>query len=116
MNPPRLFIDEDIYGEVAPQLRYHGYDAVSVIESHRPGLTDNEQLHWAIAEGRTMVSFNVGDFARMHAEILSQGGHHPGIVVSAQLPLRIVLRKLLQFMGTLTAAEMYDRLEYLSNW
>jgi hypothetical protein len=116
VSAPRLYIDEDVYGDVAPHLRRQGFDAVSVIEAGRGGLTDPDQLQWAVGEGRAMATFNVSDFARLHFDVLSQGGHHAGIIVSAQVPLRTVLRRLLHLLRTLSADDMQDRLEYLSNW
>jgi hypothetical protein len=116
VTPLRIYVDEDVYGEVAPQLRRQGFDASSVIEAGRSGFSDPDQLQWAVAEGRAMITFNVGDFARLHSEVMSQGGNHAGIIVSAQIPLRIVLRRLLHLLKTLGADEMQDRLEYLSNW
>jgi hypothetical protein len=116
VTPPRLYVDEDVYGEAAPQLRRHGFDAISVIEARRSGLSDPDQLDWAVAEERAMFTFNVGHYAQLHFNVLSTGGHHFGIIVSAQLPLRIVLRRLLHLLCTLSADDMQDRLEYLSSW
>ena len=47
---------------------------------------DEEQLDHA-AEGRVLLTFNVGDFARLHHARLASGGAHAGIVVSAQRPI-----------------------------
>jgi hypothetical protein len=63
MTPIRLFTDEDIYGQAAPQLRARGFDAVSTPEAGRIGESDESQLIWANAEGRIIVSFNIKDFA-----------------------------------------------------
>jgi hypothetical protein len=38
MSTVRLYVDEDVYGAVAPQLRQYGFDAVSVSEAGRLGL------------------------------------------------------------------------------
>jgi hypothetical protein len=116
MSTVRLYVDEDVYGAVAPQLRQYGFDAVSVSESGRLGLPDPDQLQWAIGQNRAIFTFNVGDFAQLHYQRLSQGGHHAGIVVSAQVPIGTVIRRLLQLMRSLTAEQMQDCLEYLSNW
>ena len=65
---------------------------------------------------RTVFTFNVRDFARLHGEYLAIGRHHAGIIVSDQLQTGVILRRLLKLLATRTAAEMRDLLEYLSNW
>jgi hypothetical protein len=112
----RLFTDEDVYGAIAPALRRKGFDAVSTPEANRLGLTDEEQLQWAAQEERTVVTFNVAHFAKLHGEWLAIGRHHAGIVVSNQHPLGEVLRSLVNLGGSLLAEDMRDRLEFLSNW
>jgi len=111
-----FYTDEDVYRAVAQQLRANGWDAFSAVEAGRAARSDEEQLDHAAAEGRVLVTFNVGDFARLHHERLASGGAHAGIVVSAQRPIGDVLRRLLHLAQTLTAREMRNRLEYLSNW
>ena len=47
---------------------------------------------------------------------MSAGQHHAGIVVGQQLPVGMTLRRLLKLAKNFNAADMDDRLEYLSNW
>lgn len=116
MTPIRLFTDEDVYGQVAPGLRAAGFDAVSTPEAGRIGADDPDQLAWAGREGRTLITFNVGDFARLHHDWINRGLHHHGLIVSQQRPLGDVLRRLIQLGRTLGSDDMVDRLEYLGNW
>jgi hypothetical protein len=62
------------------------------------------------------VTFNVADFARLHHEWMHQGLNHAGLIVSSQRPIGEILRRLLRLAQRLSAEEMQDRLEYLSNW
>jgi hypothetical protein len=116
MNSILFFTDEDIHGQVALQLRAAGFDALSTPEAGRLGRTDPDQLEWAAHVGRALVTFNVSDFARLHHDWMIQGRHHCGVIVSQQRPLGDLLRRLLRLGRSLGAAEMIDRLEYLSNW
>ena len=116
MNPPRFFTDEDIYATVAVQLRAAGLDAISTPEAGRIGEPDLSQLTWAAQQDRTLVTFNVSDFARLHHDWMNHGQHHAGIVVSQQRPVGDMLRRLLHLVQTLSATDLKDRLEYLSNW
>ncbi|HZW32136.1 MAG TPA: DUF5615 family PIN-like protein [Isosphaeraceae bacterium] len=111
-----FFTDEDIHGQVAVQLRAAGFDAISTPEAGRLGQSDLDQLTWATAEGRAVVTFNVADFARLHHEWMIQGRHHCGVIVSQQRPLGDLFKRLLHLGKILGADDMKDRLEYLSNW
>ncbi len=112
----RLFTDEDVFGDVAPALRRGGVDAVSTPEVDRLSQSDEDQLEWATSDGRAIISFNVGHFAELHYQWLSEGRHHAGIVVSQQRSIGDTIRRLLHFASALDAETMCDRIEYLSDW
>jgi len=112
----RFFTDEDLYGSVASRLRQRGHDAVSTPEANRLSERDETQLIWAAKEGRVVVTFNVADFARLHHSWMAGSKHHAGIIVSNQRPIGELLRRLVRVASSLSAEEMLDRLEFLSNW
>lgn len=116
MSLIRIFTDEDVYGAIAPALRQCGFDAVSSPEADRLGATDEEQLEWAATEGRSIVTFNVAHFARLHGARLLDQKHHAGIIVSSQRSIGMTLQRLLNLARTVSAEDMRDRLEYLSHW
>jgi hypothetical protein len=116
MTAIRIYTDEDVYGSVTVALRREGYDSVSTPEMGRLRESDESQLRWAAAQGRVLVSFNVGHFAAQHREWLRRSLHHAGIIVSQQRPIGEMLRRLLHLASTLEADEMRDRLEFLSDW
>ena len=66
MTSIRFLTDEDMYAAVAVQLRAAGLDPISTPEAARTGESDESQLGWATAEGRAIVTINVGHFARLH--------------------------------------------------
>lgn len=116
MNPARFFTDEDIYAAVAVVLRRAGFDAVSAPEVNRLGETDEDQLIWSASQQRVLVTFNVADFASLHASWLASEQHHFGIIVSIQRPIRDIASRLLNLAHYLEADVLRDRIEFLSNW
>jgi hypothetical protein len=116
MTPARFFTDEDLYANAAAILRSSGFDAISTPEAGRLGSIDEDQLAWAAGEARVLVTFNVADFARLHHDWMTRGRSHAGLVVSQQRPLGDLIRRLLRLGRTLSADDMCNRLEYLSNW
>ena len=116
MSDMRFFTDEDVYGAIAPALRRAGIDAVSTPELGRHRQSDESQLEWASAEGRVLVTFNVGHFADLHQTWLRAGRSHAGIVVSSQRPIGDTIRRLLHLATAMSAELMPGRLEFLSDW
>lgn len=116
MSDISFFTDEDVYGNLAGLLRSNGFDAISTPEADRLSEPDPNHLAWCQEHGRCIVSFNTGHFANLHREWLTAGKHHAGIIVSERRPRGDLLRRVLRLARTLTAEEMVDRLEYLSDW
>lgn len=96
-------------------LRARGVDLITTSEAHRVGKDDAAQLGFAVELRRTLYSFNVGDFARLHRDRLQEGSGHFGIVVipDQRCPIRDKIRRLAALVGRLTAEEMIDRMEFL---
>jgi hypothetical protein len=115
MTAIRVLTDEDVHRAVAAQLRAAGVDAASTPEVGRLGFDDPSQLRWAASQSRVLVTFNVEDFARLHHDWASLGEHHAGLVVSAQRGVGDTIRRLLRRVSRMSAEDMLDRLEYLSN-
>jgi hypothetical protein len=116
MSEVRLYIDEDA-GETAVVrgLRARGIDVLTTIEAQRCGTTDGDQLAFATRQGRSIYTFNVGDFARLHRECLSRGVNHSGIIVLPDQRYSVgeKIRRLARFISGVTAEEMDNRMEYL---
>lgn len=80
----RLLIDEMFSPAIAEQLRGRDHDAIGVQE--RPGLSglsDGALLSWAHNDQRAILTENVADFLRLHADILQSGERHSGIILAA---------------------------------
>lgn len=112
----RLYLDEDVHRRVASALRLRQYDIVSAHDAHRWGLTDDEQLGFAASQGRAIVTFNVADFVVLHGEWLRAGRTHAGIIVSEQLPIGIMVRRLLTLLGTRSAEDLALQLLWLQSF
>lgn len=111
----RLYLDEDIFKDVAQALRMRGFDAVSVHELGRQGFSDTEQLDYAATESRAVFSFNAVDYLALHREYRSSAKAHAGIIVSKQLPISEVIRRLLKLLNSVTATEMQNQLWWLND-
>jgi hypothetical protein len=113
MQHPRLYLDEDVHAAVAAGLRRRSYDVLATVEAGRSGSSDAEQLDFAASHGRCLFSFNRGDFASLHGELISSGGHHYGIVLSKQVHVGTVVRRLAEWLAPRTADDVLDHLVWL---
>jgi hypothetical protein len=108
-----LYLDEDIHLGIAVALRRRGFDVVATPEAERRGTTDEEQLAFATAAGRCLVTFNRGDFVRLHERYVAEGREHAGIILARQAAIGPMVRALAGFLATATAAELAERLFWL---
>jgi len=84
-RPPSLYFDENSSNEIViSHLRQAGYDVETTAEAGMLGTSDEEQLRYAVAEGRTIFSHDVDDFCRIHADWSSKGRKHLGIILVDQ--------------------------------
>ena len=113
-----LYFDEDASRHsLVRELRVRGADVVSALDVGMAGRADEHQLEWAAANGRTLYSFNRGDFYKIHTAWLKQDRSHEGIILSRQdLSVGEQMRRLLRLINMLTAEEMVNRVEFLSRW
>jgi hypothetical protein len=113
----KLYLDEDtISRSFINALRARDVDLLTAREAQQMGQPDNIQLEYAISRQRVIFTFNTQDFVRLHHRYLEQGLQHSGIIVSDQLHVGILLRRLLKLMDSKDSEDMRNWQEFLSNW
>jgi hypothetical protein len=78
----RLYADEDLDHRVVFRLRALGHDVLTVMEAGRRGLSDADQLAFASASGRILITFNRVDFHLLHRQV----DGHAGIITCTRDP------------------------------
>jgi len=112
----RLYLDEHIPLKLAETLRERGHDAVHTYEVGMGGASDEEQIEFAVQEGRTILTYNIKHFAQLHRRCWETGHEPCGIVVSDELPFGELLSRILKLLDTVTAQEMRGQLRFLSEF
>jgi predicted nuclease of predicted toxin-antitoxin system len=77
-----MLLDEMYPSALAQTLRSVGIEASTVVEIGLAGRSDPDVLATASADGYVLLTENVADFARIAAEHVVGGGHHPGVLIA----------------------------------
>lgn len=111
-DPLRFYLDEHIAGAVAAGLRHHGIDVLTMQEAGRCGLPDPDQLAFAAAEERVLVTHDTD-----YLVLAAGGAAHAGIAWCDATKYRYsvgpVIQMLLLMHGVLDRDDMKNRVEYL---
>ncbi len=115
----RLYLDRHIMTRLAADLRSRGYDVLTTEEAGKDTASDEEQLAFATAESRAILTFNIRDFAPLHEQWQAAGRPHTGIIVSQQLGSRqygLLLERMLRLLNHFTAEEMVGNFVHLEQF
>lgn len=109
----KLLLDEDVWTGLAAAPRKSGYDALSVNELERKAFSDEEQLAFAVAEGRAILTPNIQDFAPLAEVYFKQDIPHYGIIVARQFEKGVLLRRTLDLLESLSPAELANTFRFV---
>jgi predicted nuclease of predicted toxin-antitoxin system len=112
----KVYLDEDVPFSFSQALLLRSVDVVTTQQGENKGLSDKEQLVYAIKEGRCIFTHNKRDFILLNNEYLREGKRHTGIILSDQLPTGILLKRFMKLWFSLKPLDVENRLEFLSNW
>lgn len=112
----RFYLDADVDIKLAANLRRAGYDCVSAREVGNAALDDETQIVFATNEGRVLLTHNIQDFVPIFERWWHANRDHPGIVVSQQIPLGELQRRVMRLLDTVTADEMENNLRNLAEF
>ena len=119
MTPPALYLDEDTQSEALIQaLRARGIDVLTTSEANMSNRSDEEQLDFALARNRVLVTCNIGDFARLHSRWSAVGRAHAGLILIQQQkwgPGELT-RRLLRLLAGNPGQSMRSRVEFIGHW
>lgn len=118
MTVQRYFDEDSMRHALVEALRKRGVDILTALEAGTIEESDDDQLEYAARRGRTISSFNVADFCQIHAQWLTERKSHAGIILARQRQYSVgeQMRRLLRLVSAMTADDMQNRLEFLSDW
>jgi hypothetical protein len=115
----RFYLDEDAGDRgLLSALGDRGVDVLSAAEAGNLRWPDPRQLEYATREGRTICTYNQGDFSALHSLYVSEARTHSGIVIMRQAYASFGARAgALERLSAASSPEsMSNALVYLSDW
>jgi predicted nuclease of predicted toxin-antitoxin system len=113
----KILVDEMYPATVAEALQAAGIEATTVTDLRLAGASDPEVFGAAVAGGYSVLTENVGDFARIAAEQSMAGGHHPGVLIalSSRFSRRSAgIGPLIAAIQAIVGEQIGDRVVYLN--
>lgn len=115
----RLYFDEDSMDRALVQsLKSRGANVTTAFKENMIEQNDEAHLNFATKQERVLYSFNISDFYHIHCTWIIQNKYHTGILLSQQQRYSVgeQMRRILKLMSFVTAEQMKNRIEFLSNW
>ena len=116
MSVIRLYLDEDAgqHGLIAA-LRLRGVDVIRAQDENLIEASDERQLQWCVENKRVLYTFNVRHFYALHAEWMSAGQEHAGMILALQQQYSIgeQMRRMLRLIHARSAEDLRCRVEFL---
>jgi hypothetical protein len=111
-----LYLDADISRHLAELLRNEGFDVVSAWEVSHEAWSDAKQLAYAAENQRAILTYDLGDYPPLAQEYFEAGRDHFGIILSEQLPIGELRRRMLRLLDRVTRDEMINNVRFLSDF
>jgi predicted nuclease of predicted toxin-antitoxin system len=106
----RFHLDENCHGAIAEGLRRHGIDVTTTPEAGLTGATDEEQLRFAVSQGRAIFTQD-----KHFLKLAGQGTEHTGVLYCRQQTRSVgeIIRGLVLVWEVYEPDEMRNKVEYL---
>jgi Dephospho-CoA kinase len=108
-----LYLDENVSILVAKILRARGFKVVTTDDVAHKGLSDSDQLQFAVEKGFAIATMDRVDFESLANEYFSSGKHHPGIFIVADNSPQVIAQGLADYLDRITADEMMNQVIYI---
>ena len=112
----KLYVDADITRRLARALRERGYDVLSAHEAGNADASDLEQMAFAVAEDRALLTCNSSDFTAIFEDYWYADRTHNGVIVSEQLELGEMIRRVARLLDTVDADDMRNNWKNLAEF
>lgn len=112
----KLHLNEHLSPRLAEQLRKHGFDVTSTLESDLISKSDAEQLEFCCVTQRAILTFNKDHFSILHADYMNKNREHCGIILSTREPIGVLLHRLLRLLNSVSPDDLKNQVRWLNEF
>jgi uncharacterized protein with PIN domain len=116
MTSLKLYLDEMIPPDLTLILKQYGYDILTAKDAGMLGKSDEEQLKFSASKGRTILTFNIKDFVKLHNQWSDQGRGHNGIVISPEIKIGKLVPLCLKLLESTSDKEIKNQIRFLQEF
>jgi len=111
-----IYLDEDALSRRLQLATRTFTDVLTATEAGHGGLSDREQLEFAAAQQRVLVTFNIRDFSRLNTEWAMTGRSHAGIicVTERRANPEVIAGKLRRLLDTMTPEDLTNTILFVN--
>lgn len=89
------------------------FSAITTREAGNLHANDADQLAFAVAQQKTLLTHNRADFEGLGQSCIATGQSNYGIIIAVRHPPHEIARRLLLILNQVTADEMQNQIRYL---
>lgn len=108
-----LYLDENVDILVAKILRSRGFRVLTADEAGQKGMSDADQLRFAVRRQMSIVTMDRRDFETLAKEYFYSGRNHFGIFLISDNSPQVIAQRLNHFLDISTADEAVNQVIYL---
>jgi uncharacterized membrane protein YgaE (UPF0421/DUF939 family) len=108
-----LYLDEDVDILVSSLVRARGFGATTTLEVKQLGNTDAQQLAFAAAHHKTLLTHNRLDFEALARQYFEEKKAHSGIIIAVRRKPQELCRRVLILLNSCTADEIENQVRYI---
>ncbi len=102
----KTYLDENISLVVAEILRSRGFEVITAQEAGNKGLSDEQQLEFALDRGMSILTHDRVDFEELANEYFADKKTHNGIIIVFPHPPQEIAQRMIVILNKITANEM----------
>ena len=108
-----LYIDEDVSVLVATLLQARGVDVLTARDQKMLGQQDQEQLAFAVAQRRCLLTHNRDHFLALHLQYIAEKKRHSGIIIAVKRNPYELAERIGMLINRMTADEIEDQIFFM---
>ena len=108
-----LYLDEDVDVLISDLVRIRGFEATTTQAARQLSSNDAQQLAFAAANRRTLLTHNRVDFEILAQRYFEEKKTHSGIIIAVRRKPQEVARRILVLLNSFTADEIENQIKYI---